>query len=257
MQRGGIAAPRPSTVPRTMTMHKRFAIDPSVSQLRPLLEVVTVAQRRFNELLMQVARDGGLVPEHYRRYLVFQRHLTRDVQRSFLSAAAHPSLSGRRSLREFLFDFALEEEPHSDIARDDLAALGFDDGESPFDVRLWWAYHREVTPVRPFLRLGAACVLENLGAGGSDAARTLLAAADFITPRNSRFIQIHFHEALPHGDQILHALDAVPLAPHELADLVQGAAEGAVMYLRMASWALGRDQVQEALERSTQAGGTS
>ena len=88
------------------------------------------------------------------------------------------------------------------------------------------------------MRLGATCVLENLGSGGGDVAKQLLMRAPFITQETSRFIQIHFHEALPHGDQIYRALASVPLSSEEIGDLRQGAAEGSVMYLRMAAWAL-------------------
>ena len=229
-------------------MHERFKISPLTTQLRPVLDVVDVAKVRFERLLLDLGESGGLTLEQYRRYLVFQCHLTRNVQRAFLAVAAHPSLADRRPLREFLFNFALEEEPHSAIAREDLRALGFSESESPLDVRLWWAFFREAIETAPFLRLGATCVLENLGAGAGHTGKVLLSSAPFVNQHNSRFIQIHFHEALPHGDQILHALDAVPLAASEVAELTQGAADGALMYLRMARWALGADADQVAFE---------
>jgi hypothetical protein len=230
-------------------MASRFAIDVEQSALGPVVEVVTVAQRLFEERLAAVLAGGGLTLDQYVRYLTFQYHLTRDVQRAFLAVAAHPSLASRRRLREFLFDFALEEEPHYEIARQDLEALGRVPLACPLDVKLWWAHFTDVIPRQPFRRLGATCVLENLGAGGGATAKALLAGAPFVGPQNSRFIQIHFHEALPHGDQIYHALDAVPLSAAEIEDLKVGAAEGAVMYLRMAEWALGTDPVQRAFDQ--------
>ncbi len=228
-------------------MHDRFKIQRETTQLAPVLAVVEKAKVRFAQLLEQCEATGGLTIERYRRYLVFQHHLTKDVQRPFLALAGHPSLAARRSLRNFLFQFALEEEPHYSIATSDLAALGYDPGDAPLDVRLWWAYFDRVVPERPFVRLGATCVLENLGVGSASVARRLLGAAGFVTLENSRFIQIHFHEALPHGDQVLWALDAVPLSRHEIDDLVQGAAEATVLYLRLAAWALQLDSVHDDL----------
>jgi hypothetical protein len=199
-------------------------------------------------MLKQYADSGGLTEDTYARYLSFQYHLTANVQTAFLAVAAHPSLADRRALREFLFNFALEEEPHSAIAERDLHALGRQPLECPLDVKLWWSYFTNVIPVRPFVRLGATCVLENLGAGGGDVAKELLTRAPFVTSENSRFIQIHFHEALPHGDQIYHALTSVPLSPGEIEDLRRGAIEGAIMYLRMAAWALGADPLQDVFD---------
>lgn len=230
--------------------HARFRIDLADSPLAPVGTIVAAAQQRLDDLLRAVARDGGLTVGHYVRYLSFQHHLTRNVQRAFLAVAAHETLADRRTLREFLFDFALEEEPHSDIARRDLSELGHEPLPCPLDVKLWWAYFDTVIPRRPFVRLGATCVLENLGAGVSDVARRLLAGAAFITQANSRFIQIHFHEALPHGDQIYTALASARLSAEELEDLRQGAREGSVMYLRMAAWALRQDPLLEVFSGS-------
>lgn len=228
--------------------HDRFKVDIAASQLAPVAEVVARAQGVFNGMLREVTRSGGITREHYVRYLSFQYHLTRGVQKAFLSVAAHASLSARRPLREFLFNFALEEEPHFSIAERDLQLLGTIPLECPLDVKLWWAYFTELIPSRPFIRLGATCVLENLGAGGGDVAKQLLETAPFITPDNSRFIQIHFHEALPHGDQIYHALTSISLQDGEVRDLRQGAIEGSIMYLRMAAWALRGDELQAAFD---------
>jgi hypothetical protein len=218
------------------------------SRLKPVAVVVDTAQRHFRTLLASLATSGGLSRDQYVRYLQFQYHLTRDVQRAFLCVAGHSHLSDRRSLREFLFDFALEEEPHYSIAERDLAALGATPGVCPLEVKLWWAYWSHEIPAHPFARLGATCVLENLGAGAGPLGKQLLCDASFITPDNSRFIQIHFHEALPHGDQVYNALNAVSLRAIELADLRRGACEGAQMYLRMARWALQVDATQRELD---------
>ena len=177
----------------------------------------------------------------YVRYLSFQYHLTKGVQRHFLTLAAHPSLAGKRKLREFLFRFGLEEEPHFKVAESDLARLGHEPQPCPIDVSLWWAYFDRIVLERPFVRLGATCVLENLGAGAGALGHQLLDEAPYLDDRNTRFLQIHFHEALPHGDQIIAALRSVRLSEQDIADLIEGAHIGSIMYLRMADWALGID----------------
>lgn len=54
------------------------------------------------------------------------------------------------------------------------------------------------------------------------------------------------HEELPHGDQIIAALSEIKLTDQEIEDLVTGARQGAIMYLRMADWALDADPLQKA-----------
>lgn len=209
-----------------------------MNSLESVREVVSTAQDTFRKHLFELARRGGMTLTIYVRYLSFQFHLTNGVQRHFLRAAASPALSGRRSLRNFLYNFALEEEPHFDIAKHDLATMGLSPLPCPLDVKLWWSYYDGVVDERPFVRLGATCVLENLGAGAGELGHQLLDEAPFLNDRNTRFLQIHFHEALPHGEQIFAALEAVDLNAHEIADLREGAITGSIMYLRMARWAL-------------------
>ena len=82
-------------------------------------------------------------------------------------------------------------------------------------------------------------MLENLGAGAGTLGRELLNSAPFLNEQNTRFLEIHFHEVLPHGDQIINALKGARLDERDLAELVEGAKTGAVLYLRMVEWALG------------------
>ena len=69
--------------------------------------------------------------------------------------------------------------------------------------------------------------------------RQIFANSGFINRENSTFLILHLHETLPHGEQILSALESVPLDTDQLADLAEGARIGAVLYLRMSDWALG------------------
>lgn len=218
-----------------------------LAAFQPVLKVVRAAQQEFRKLLLQARESGGVTRERYVRYLTMQYHLTKDVQRPFMVIAAHPSLARRKKLRDFLYAFALEEEPHFAVAADDLDNMGERPGPIPFDVELWWAYFNCCVAPRPFVRLGAACVLENLGPGAGALGREMLAAAPFLNKLNTRFLEIHFHEALPHGDQIVKAMTSVPLSEAEIADCREGAVKGAAMYLRMASWVFKADSVFEAL----------
>src|SRR5689334_13406877 len=97
-------------------MHSETITLSGEEQLKDILDVVTRSQAILRNMLMEVKENGGLQLNQYVRYLSMQHHLTRGVQRHFLIAASHPSLSGRRRLREFLFEFGLEEESHYKMA---------------------------------------------------------------------------------------------------------------------------------------------
>jgi hypothetical protein len=146
-------------------------------------------------------------------------------------------------LRDFLYNFALEEEPHYGIAEHDLSSLGATPSQCPLDVRLWWAFFDQIVHQRPFVRLGATCVLENLGAGAGRVGHELLEKASFLNDGNTRFLQIHFHEELPHGELIFAALESVRLTNDEVHDLQKGAEIGAILYLRMARWAMEHEEL--------------
>lgn len=219
--------------------------------MQEVLSVVIKAKTIFRQKLEQVEQSGGLTLEQYVRYLSMQFHLTRNVQRHFFSIAGHPSLITKGKLREFLVAFGMEEELHYKIACKDLENLGQKVLPIPLYVKLWWAYFDAVIDSRPLVRLGATCVLENLGSGGGDVVKRLLHDAPFIDERNSRFIQIHIHEELPHGDWIVGVLQDTPLDAANLKDLQEGAETGAILYLRMADWAFGHDALVDSLQEET------
>jgi predicted GNAT family N-acyltransferase len=134
-----------------------------LQEFQPVLAVIQVAQQEFRKLLLAMRETGGVTRERYVRYLSMQYHLTKEVQRPFMAIAAHPVLARRKKLRDFLYAFALEEEPHFAVAADDLDNLGEKPLPIPFDTELWWAYFNSAIGTRPFVRLGAACVLEIWG----------------------------------------------------------------------------------------------
>lgn len=219
--------------------------------MQDVLNIVTTAKTIFRQKLEQVERSGGLTVEQYVRYLSMQFHLTRNVQRHFFAVAGHPSLISKGKLREFLVAFGMEEELHYKIACKDLENLGHKVLPIPLYVKLWWAYFDAVIDSRPLVRLGATCVLENLGSGAGDVVKRLLHNAPFVDDRNSRFIQIHIHEELPHGDWIVSVLRDTPLDAANLKDLQEGAETGSILYLRMVDWALGNDPLIGSLTEAT------
>jgi hypothetical protein len=214
--------------------------------LADVAAVIEHSQTCFAGLLESALSRGVASKAQYVRYLSMQYHLTKGVQRYFLAAAAHHSLAKRRALRRFLVDFANEEELHYLVAASDLLKLGETVLPEPLDVTLWHAYFTAITPERPFIRLGAAVVLENISGGSARQATRRALAAPFLTAQNSKFLVLHQHETLPHGDQILEALESTDLDAEEMSDLLLGAKQGMVLYLRMAEWAL-RPQCLAAL----------
>jgi hypothetical protein len=206
--------------------------------VQPLFDVIAAAQAELARLLGKALASGPLSAFQYQRYLSMQYHLTRGVQGYFLRAAAHDDLVRKRSLRRFLFDFANEEEQHYLVAAGDLRRMGLPLLDEPLDVTLWHAYFRGIVDDRPFLRLGAACVLENLSGGvAKEAARKAL-GAPFLTVDNTKFVVLHMHESQPHGDQIAAALADAGLNDTQMNDLVTGGKQGMVLYMRMMTWVL-------------------
>lgn len=173
-------------------------------------------------MVAQLVAAGGLTEARYARLLSCLAHLTRGVQRHFFGVAGHDSLQRREALREFLLEFGKEEEWHWRIAVADLEALGHGVSEPPVEVELWWAYFDRMVVERPFVRLGAAALLENLGdsvpAGGAG-----VLDRPFLRPETTRFHRLHSGEAHAHGAELLTTLAGAAPTPAELADMVRGA----------------------------------
>lgn len=125
------------------------------NDLLELHECIADAQERFAALLESCLCGRLITIDQYIRYLSFQYHLTRDVQRCFMAIATHPDLARRRTLREFLLHSANEEELHSLVAANDLRRLGMEPLPVPFDVALWRDCFGTVVADRPFVHLGA------------------------------------------------------------------------------------------------------
>ncbi|KPM47891.1 iron-containing redox enzyme family protein [Jiulongibacter sediminis] len=184
----------------------------------------------FAEKLKKNFSETGLKPEQYIRYLQMQYHLTKGVQDTFMAIASHSETRAYKKLRKFLINFAFEEEMHYKLAEKDLKNTGAGTGDIPFPVELWWAYQRQAVIEKPMERLGATAVLENVGNFAAPIIKDLLGSADFIHKRNTTFTQVHMHEELPHGDQILDALGAENFSEVHQAQLLSGAEKATWLY---------------------------
>jgi len=195
-------------------------------------QVIRSAQKRFANLLAEVSAEAGGVDavthrERLVRYLSVQYHLMRDVQRELFRIAAHPDLGIRRGLRDHLVARAGAEEFRFQEAADRVIGRGQSLVPAPLDVQLWHAYFDSLVDTRPFLRLGAACVLERIENEG-------------IEPFRSMFGELPFHAGYSKdaGRSLFQFLGGVELDPRQYQDLEEGAIHAATLYLRMLHWAL-------------------
>lgn len=202
-----------------------------------LLETLQRAQASFQTMIEPFAMKG-LSEQQYTRFLTMQYHLTKGVQRPFMLMAASTTFQRRPKMREFLFRFAIEEELHFRIAEKDLENLNSTPGPMPLDVEIWWKYFEPYLFEKPLVRLGATVILENLTQASSETLDQVLKHSLFLNSRNTKFLQIHRHEELPHGDQILDALATAELSPEEWSQVTNGAQVAATLYTRILNWVM-------------------
>ena len=181
--------------------------------------------------------QGKFEIDQYARFLTMQYYLTEDVQQEFYTAAGVYAFHERKELRKFLVQFAEEEEPHYLIAKEDLERLGRTVGEKPIDVYLWKTFFNSSVTTRPCIRIGATCVLENIANKAAEQILQLVSQTPELEKKNTRFLRIHMHgDALPHGDQILEAVDTNNFSLDETKDLELGARLAKKVYLQLVDW---------------------
>ena len=155
-----------------------------------------------------------------------------------MAVAGHHYMAKRRSFREFLVNFANEEELHYLLAEKDLKNLGTTPLPINFDTELWWSYFNSIIHERPFVRVGGTCILENIAGKSGAVIADLLGEASYLTPKYTTFVVVHQHEELPHGDEILEAVANARLDETMQSDLLEGAKKALTLYLRMFNWAM-------------------
>lgn len=186
----------------------------------------------FLSLFQSIERDG-IQLDQYVRYLRMQYHLTKGVQETFLSIAAHHETRKYKGLRKFLVNFGYEEEMHFLLAKNDLSNLNHDVGDCPFVVELWQSYQKYVILHKPIERLGATAVLENIGNYAAPLIKKIMSQTSFLNKSNTTFVQVHMHEVLPHGDQILDTYQSVKWSQKHLAQLIDGADRASFLYIQL------------------------
>lgn len=226
-------------------------VDATAPGMHRLKACITQSQDKFASLLEGYLLHCETTVDQYIRYLSFQYHLTKDVQRYFMTIAAHADLARRRKLRNFLVQFANEEELHYLVAANDIDKLGLKPMPMPFDVELWHSYFRGIVATRPFVRLGAATILENISSGSAKPWVKRALTGPFLTKDNTKFLVLHQHETLPHGDQLLEAITQGQLEERHFDDLVEGAKKGCILYIRMAEWALKPNSLASIADEET------
>ena len=201
--------------------------------MAPFVEALHNKVKKANILFADKLTNNlwnGLEIEQYIRYLQIQYHLTKGVQNTFLALAAHEETRAYKKLRQFLINFGYEEEMHYKLAEKDLKELGSETGNIPFVAELWWAYQKSILPKKPMERLGATAILENIGNYAAPIIKELFAEADFITKKNSSFTQVHMHEELPHGEQILEVLANENFSELHQNQILEGATRATWLY---------------------------
>ena len=214
--------------------------DDQLSNLNALIES---AQLEFGARLTAYLSSSVDRLRVYQRYLTFQYHLTKGVHSYFYRIAASSKLARKRNLRKFFVQFANEEELHYLVAASDLKEMGLDILPEPFDVSLWHAYFKSVVDNRPFIRVGAALILENISDGEAREVTRAALSETFLDRSNTKFLVLHMHETLPHGEQLMNAITSAQLDEEDINDLILGAKQGTILYLRMVDWALGLDKL--------------
>lgn len=196
------------------------------------------AQIQLRERFDQLLKAGGISKEQYARFLSMQYHLTKGVQKHFMGIAANSDIGkSKKRLRTWLLGFAQEEEFHYQIALNDLKNLGEPLVDCPLDIKLWWLHFDKMVQERPFARLGATCILENISEKSGDVIGQLIQQSTFLKPENLKFLTIHQHGPnLDHGNQIVEALEEADLSEAEWKDVQEGAEVATVFYLRFVHW---------------------
>lgn len=218
--------------------------------MKNIEKILLHAQNELSAMLLEaVKRDKTIMVEPYVRFLSMQYHLTENVQKDMFAVAASPHLVKHRKLRDFLYNFGLEEEPHYLLAKKDLKDLGHEPLPIPLDVKLWKGYFARICSEQPFIRLGGTCVLESIGTGVADIIHGVLNDSAQTINRASRFLRIHLHtdEGFNHGEQIMEALGTARLSEADWAQLETGAEEARVVYLRLIHWVLNGTYVAHKL----------
>ena len=229
----------------------RWTTDHVIDELR---EQIADAQKQYRGRLDAFRANAPTELAAYHRFLSFHYHLSHAAYGAFVRVADCPRISELPRFRRFLKTFAASQKMHHTATAVDLRALGLSILPRTFDVALWHGSLDTVAEERPFVRIGAAVIMENLP--DRIVGRELASARETdISQRENRdlLLVLHLLDTRGSGGRLLEALAEAPLTPQDLSELLLGAKLGTALYLRMIDWALERDAITEANPTSSRA----
>jgi hypothetical protein len=180
-----------------------------------------------------------------------QQTLAAGSRRRYLALATQLDLAGRGAMRDLVYRWAIDDELQETFAESESWRTEKEPLETPLDAKLWEAYFDAIVVARPWAALGAAAVWEAMsGVGATLGRERRLAGATASAGRSaSHFSESTDREEPTRADELVAALQNEDWDDEELDELIEGAAAGRLMGMRMVRWALGCGE-QESEERT-------
>lgn len=214
----------------------------SANNAEELDYLTTRAQRSVAALIEEFMDLNGSLLPGYQKFLSANYHLTRGVQKQFFRFASSPRMEHEPALRRIFMQLPETAAMHFVCAAEDLQALDMETLPEPLDAALWRSYFECAVDSRPFLRIGAALVLENALAGQARPAVRRALGGAFMTERNTALLRLMQRASPLTGAPLVEAISLTALTEAETADLAMGVRQGTVLYLRVLNWAFSREE---------------
>jgi hypothetical protein len=179
--------------------------------------------------------------EFHLRMSSLQLTLAAGTRRRYLALATQLDLAGRGAMQDLVYRWAMDDELQEAFVDSESWRTEKEPLESPLDAKLWEAYFDAIVVARPWAALGAAAVWEAMsGVGVTLGRERRLAGATASAGRSaSHFSEPTDREEPTRADELVAALQSEDWDDEELDELIEGAATGRLMGLRMVRWALG------------------
>ena len=152
-----------------------------------------------------------------------------------MALATQLDLAGRGVVRDLLSRWAIDEELQHKFAERESWPRENEPLAAALDAKLWEAYFDAIVVARPWATLGAAAVWEAMSGVGATLGRENRLAGRLA----SHFSKLSQSNEPSRADELLAALQAEDWDDEEMSELIEGAAVGRLMGLRMVRWALG------------------
>lgn len=197
------------------------------------------------ETLRNEWRAGAVGPraerEFHLRMSSLQQTLAAGTRRRYLALATQLDLAGRGDVRDLVYRWAMDDELQEAFAESGCWRTEKELLETALDAKLWEAYFDAIVVARPWAALGAAAVWEAMsGVGATLGRERRLAGATALIDR----LASHFSEPIDRkeptrADELVAAVQSADWDDEEMSELIEGAAAGRLMGMRMVRWALG------------------